>query len=424
MKIEREAHCAGENGYRDRVGLTDLRISPVRLAFIALLALAGVFQAVRTAALTRYLDEHPEIAARFWPGHPRVALALSMARIGQSTAKTGHAGLREVAQGIRAAHNAPLEIEPFLIKGALALDQGRRDEAELLFDEARRRDPRSAGARFFLSQLYLTSGRPEKGLAEAALLARLVSGAGDLLVPGLVQYAHEPGASTHLRRLFKQYPELADQVLSGLAREDGSTDLVIELAGAEDRTRVAGSWTWQSELLKGLVKRGDLARAYGLWKKIQGIGETRPGIFNPGFAKLRALPPFNWTLQSGEFGVAEPFRPSGLQIIYYGRSDAEFASQLMLLPPGRYDLQMTVRRQADMEGAGGLAWSLSCEPGGPQLFQLPLDSPTGATARLAKQFTVPAKCVSQSLKLIATARERGVSEQAVITNLRLITVAR
>jgi tetratricopeptide (TPR) repeat protein len=310
-------------------------------------------------------------------------------------------------------------IDPFLIQGAATLSRGQPDVAEGLFREARRRDPRSAAARYFLAQYYLTAGRPVEGLAEASVLTRLVPGASTALIPGLVQYARAPGAVTNLRKIFAANPTLGNQVMAELARDASNADLLISLAGKDFDLNRAAVPAWQTELLRSLIERGDYAKAKSLWREISGLRAGSPGLFNPQFAKIAAPVPFNWSLGSGKFGVAEP--ASGkLQVIYYGRDDGQFASQLLLLAPGTYQLRMQVVREDPRKEPSSLAWTVTCQPGAKQLLSLALTKAEIRTGALASLFTVPPNCPSQQLVLSGTSREFAESEQVMISNLQLV----
>jgi hypothetical protein len=401
--------------------------SPFRVArtlVVVLLALATAFQVVRSAAVTRFTTERPELAARFWPSHPRVELALAMSAIGGAAAKGQAPPAQALAEVADAARSAPLRIEPFRVEGAVALAKADPARAERLFVEAKHRDPRAPAPRFFLAQQYLSTGRSAKGLVEAAVLVRLVGGDSSL-VPGLAQFARAPGAIPQLRTLFAANPGLGEQVLAFLARDAANADLVVTLAGEEAvRPAAAGAPTWQAPLIAALLAKEDFARAHALWARIAGLRQPPSGLFNPRFAKLDAPGPFNWTLASGDVGVAEAVAPGGLQILYYGRANADFATQLLLLAPGTYELRMAVARQADTGNPSGLAWSLTCPRGGLDLMKLPLGTAVGPATPLSARFTVPAGCPSHWLKLSGTARDFAASEQAVITDLHLTERAR
>lgn len=396
------------------------KFSVLRLLVVVFLSVCAGIQIVRSAVVSSFVATKPEVAARAWPNHPRVALAMAMSDIGKSAAAGQGASTESVERAMAAARRGPLLIEPLLIKGATTLSQGQPGVAERLFREARRRDPRSAAARYFLAQYYLTAGRPVEGLAEASVLTRFVSGGSTALIPGLVQNARAPGAVTNLRKIFAANSTLGNQVLAELARDASKPNRLIDLAGKDFDLNEAEVPARQTQLLRSLIERGDYAKAHSLWREISGLRAGSPGLFNPQFAKIAAPEPFNWTLGSGKFGVAEPAASGKLQVIYYGRDDGQFASQLLLLAPGTYQLRMQVGREGASEEASGLAWTLTCQLDAKQLLSLAFTKAEGSTGVLAGFFTVPPDCPSQQLVLSGTSREFAESEQVTISNLQLV----
>ena len=392
----------------------------VRTVLVAGLALAGAVQVVRTAVVQHSVATDPDLAAAVWPGHPRVAFALTMAEIGEA-ANAGQApSAASLARSLDGARRAPLAIEPFLIYGAIAQHEQRDDLAERLFLEAARRDPRSAAARYFLSQRYLSTGRPGEGLRHAAVLVRLVPGGFAALVPAVAEYARSPDAVTTLRKMFAGDRRLRDAVLAVLARDVDNYRLIIALAGDDIGTgEPPVAPVWQGQLLRALIERGDFSRAHALWLRISGLRTAPAGLFNPQFARLAAPAPFNWSFGSGDFGFAEPAARGGLQIIYYGRANAQFASQTLLLAPGTYELRMRVTRDSDGDEDSGLAWSVACSTGN-VLATIPLGAIEGAALPLAGQFVVPAGCKAQTIRLAGTMRDYASSEQVTINDLQLV----
>jgi len=389
------------------------------IAFVAVLSLAGIVHVVRAAVVTNAISDRPALAAKVWPNHPRVQLALAMARIGSAAASGKAPGAATIAQSMDAACRAPLAIEPFLIRGAIAQSEGQQDRAERLFVEAVRRDPRSSAGRFFLAQRYLSSARPAEGLRQAAVLIRLVVGGSDPLVLAIALYAKSPGAVPGLRSMFAPDPTLRDAVLAELARDPSNYRLIMALAGEEvGKTRSLATPRWQSQLLTSLVERGDFVTAGALWLRISGLRAAPVGLFNPQFAQLSAPAPFNWTFGSGEHGVAEPTTGNGLQVIYYGRTNADFATQTLLLSPGQYELRMRVLREGGANS--GLAWTVACQAAGKALMTLPVGDEAGATRMIAGQFAVPAGCASQQIRLAGTVREFAAYEQVTLSDLQLV----
>jgi len=392
-----------------------------RTILVVGMALAGAVHAVRSAVVHHSVKSNPDQAAIFWPGHPRVELAVAMAEIG----KAGRAGKPPAAASVAriwtAARRAPLAADPFLIRGAIAQSENRAELAERLFVEASRRDPRSAAARFFLAQRYLSTGRPGEGLRQASILVRLVSGGSEAFVPAVAQYAKAPDALPALRKMFAGDAILRDAVLSELARDAGNYDLILKLAGGEvGKSEPPVASLWQAQLLSTLINLGDFARARTLWLRISGLRAAPAGIFNPQFARLAAPAPFNWSFGSGEFGFAEPTAGNGLQIIYYGRANAEFANQTLLLVPGTYKLRMRVVRKRDSDEDSGLTWTVECVKAKDVLLNLPIGDIQGVARPIAGRFTVLADCPAQTIRLAGTALEYASSEQLTIDDLQLV----
>lgn len=401
--------------------MTKGRPSIIRIGAVVAVALMLALQVVRSALFDRSIVARPELAEQVWPGHPRVQLALALSEIGEAAGAGRLPSEATIARSTAAASRAPLAIEPLLIASAVAQSEARDARAEALLVEASRRDPRSSAARFLLAQRYFSTGRPAEGLAQASVLVRLAPGAREAMIPAIAQYARSPGALPALRRMFADDPKVRDAVLAELARDAGNYALVLSLAGAQ--TVVAEAATvpaWQTQLLHALIERGEYAKAHALWLRISGLRAGPAGIFNPTFAKLAAPPPFNWAYGSGDFGVAEPAGVNRLQIIYYGRSNAEFATQTMVLRPGTYQLRMRVTRDAASGDFSSLAWTASCLPAGKPILTLPIGNAKGPPRAIGARFVVPDGCASQQLRLTAVAVEFPSSEQVAISDLQLV----
>ena len=225
--------------------------------------------------------------------------------------------------------------------------------------------------------------------------------------PAVVAYAREPGAVPQLRGFFEKYPRAEASVLSVLAADAANADLVLALA-SNDRNPDPD---WRGPLISGLAAKGQYGKAYSTWA---GLSRLRPsrGVFNPAFAVVSAPPPFNWAYpQSGE-GVAEPDGKGGLDILYYGRVNAVLASQLLLLPPGRYRLAMNVAEGGRNEGA--THWILRCAAGGKVLGDLPLKAGAVGVA-----FAVPPGCEAQWLELQGVAGDMPQTTELKLQELRL-----
>ena len=107
--------------------------------------------------------------------------------------------------------------------------------------------------------------------------------------------------------------------------------------------------------------------------------------------------------------------------MYFGRENADLASQLMLLPPGQYQIRMTASNDA-AEGSS-LEWTVTCVPGKAVLASVSLRAATASGKRLGGTFTVPRQaCAAQWLKLSGTAKEFANSEQVTIADFDIVPV--
>ncbi len=373
--------------------------------------------AVRSMTFVAPSDHPLRALVPTFAGHPEASTDRAMAKIGAAAA-LGHDMPQTARQGLSAvAAQAPLAVDAFLVEGTVAQMAGDGDRAERLFLAARARNPRSEGARYFLAERYLKTGRIQAGLVEMGALARLSERASEPLVPALVAYARTPGAITELRRFFATAPDVRGRTLSLLAGDASNVPLILALMPEARPGAIEGDWP--QRLVRSMVLAGDYAGAEAMWVRLSGVS-SRGLLYNPQFRDLPAPPPFNWSYGSGSAGVAEPSGSGGLDVIYYGRENASLASQMLRLAPGRYRLAMRIDGPSR---ANGVAWTIACYPELKAVFQLPLE--TVDKGVIAGTFVVPASgCAAQSLELRGRPPEVTETAQVSIFELTLESLAR
>ena len=381
----------------------------LRWGIAGLFVLAASVFIVRDAIVARNGEESPE-ARRLWPSNPDVLSSKIMAEVGQAAARRGDPSPATMAEVKQLAIAQPLSPVPFLVHGALAVRKGDYARAELLLLEARQRAPRSSAARYMLADLYLRTGRALPALGEIAVLNRFLPGAATQLAPALAAYATNPGGLQQLKAIIASYPELEPPLMTQLGSQPGTTPLILNLTSSPSPKRVPGDW--QRLTVNGMLAQGDYAAAYTVWSRFAGVDEPPTTIFNPQFEDVPAPPPFNWEFAPTKAGIAEP-KSNHLDVLYYGREDAGFATQVLLLAPGRYRLSMGLTaREGDPQA---LAWTVTCVTASEHpLFELPLKGvqPTG-------EFVIPPNCPAQRLQLIARASESAERADLSIGGLQL-----
>lgn len=385
----------------------------VVLPLAALLAVGGV----RAMAFVAPSSHPLRAIASTFRSHPDALVDRAMGEIGSAARKGGTVPPSARLAIAKVARQAPLVPEPFLVEGTIAEMAGDSSRAERLFLAARTRDPRSQGARYFLADRYLKTNRILPGLVEISVLARLSVKASQPLIPALAAYARTPGAITELRRFFKLSPATGEETLALLALDARNAPLVLALA--PDPVPGAVTSEWQKRLIGSLISAGDYAGAEAVWRRAAGVA-NRGLLYNPQFRVSSAPPPFNWQFLSGKAGVAEPTGSGGLDVVYYGREDATFASQFLRLAPGRYRLALRV--DGPSSRASGMSWAILCVPSNAALFQLPLA--TGGQGVVAGTFAVPASaCPAQVIELRGRPGESSGTAQLTIAGLRLEPLA-
>ena len=378
---------------------------------------------MRSAFVAAYAEREPARAAALWPGHPAVVLGAGLAGIGEAAAAGQPITAERTAPLIEAARDAPLAPEPFLVRGVQLRLAGDEAAAGRAFAEARRRDPRSVPARFFLADHHLRGGQRRAGLEEVAALARLVPGSEARLAPILAGYVVTPGAVSDVRALLRAHPRLEPDLLNLLTRDPRNADLVLSLASTS-RSPGADRPAWQSRLIASLVDSGQYDRAYKTWARLMGRpagAGDRPLLFDPRVEQPYALRPFGWTLKSSAAGLVEPEK-AGLHVLYYGRDNVALASQTLLLPPGGYTLSMTVT-DAD-ESAASVTWTINCLPSKKAILTVDLAAAAKARGR-GLPFDVPASgCAAQRLELLGKAPDFPETVDLSVSKLNLSRRAR
>ncbi|HUE78805.1 MAG TPA: hypothetical protein VMN38_04160 [Sphingomicrobium sp.] len=336
-----------------------------------------------------------------------------MAEIGARAAQGQSPAPETLRRVEEIASKAPLAPEPFLIKGALAQVQQQQEQAERLFVAARTRDPRSVAARYFLAERYLRTGRIALALGEIAALSRLFPEARAQFGPALAAFSSMPGSQPQLRSFFRSSPEMEPLVLLSLAEDARSAELIMALWGGRRPGAGEPRPEWEAKLLSRLVEAGQFTKAHAIWRQVAGVNPDGASVFNRGFREVPAPPPFNWRFASAG-AVVEPAAGDRLQVIYYGREDIVLAEQLLVLPPGRYQLAMAI--SGPLGEGSDIAWTLTCVPRTEPVFRLPVDR----TGQIGGNFAVPERCPAQRLQLVGSAGEFSQSREFTVGRFSLM----
>ena len=386
----------------------------MRRILVSMVALLLAATIVRNSAVDAFADLDPVQASILWSGHPRAQIGLSMMEIARAARARQAVSPATFDRIHKAALEAPLAPEPYLVEGVRAQLAGDRSKAERAFLAAEWRDPRSLPAHYFLADQFFRERDAAGGLREVAALANLAPGGPGSSAPYLAAFARDRANWPKMKALFRANPAIENAALIELAKDGANAPALFALASP--RQRKADS-DWLAVLLGSLVKAGEYSRARALWALASGIDvRSQALLFDDDFSKPKPLPPFNWTFTSSTVGLAERQPGGRLHAIFYGQEDGALARQLLVLAPGRYRLSM--RLLGDPSQAKALNWTVKCVAAQTPLVTAPLD----VAASRGLTFDVPGGCPAQWIDLSGVSADLPQQIDVSISGLRLMRV--
>lgn len=303
----------------------------------------------------------------------------------------------------RAAKLDPLDARPLFLHAFEQVLRSSQRAPIALLESSRRRNPRLNEARLLLLDRYGRSGRAPEAVREAQSLTVLMPQQQPLMVRLIAGLAGLPNGPTALSRALPTSP-IAGPVMLRLSQTGTDRAVLEQLAqpmrGIGGR---GGDTNWIGELVSTLARRPDMAGARSLWAVLYDVEPASVGsqVADPGFAGS-GNPPFAWKLTANEAGAAQ-IHDEALDVFYYGRSSATFASQMLMLPPGSYRLASRAS-SPDAQAPRGLYWQITCVGGAELPLRVELSSLMGEARSGEGSFTIPATdCEAQDLQLVAIA---------------------
>ena len=376
-----------------------------------ILVLLLTAEVIRNAAVLAFTGTRPDLARKFWSGHPTARIQDGMTQIALAARMGRPVSPSALSNIYAAAVEAPLAPEPFLVRGVQAHLAGNSVLPQRAFLAAEWRDGRSLPARYFLADDYFHRGDARRGLVEIAVLGRLVPEGTLKLAPYVASYARDPANWPELRRIFAADPGLENASLAVLASDPRNLDAILALASSTARNPKS---SWFNPLVQGLIVAGDFQRARQLWANVSRIDLAQTGLlFDPRFSGSDAPPPFNWSLASSSIGLAEEVPGRGLHLIYYGHEEGWLASQMLLLPAGNYAIKIDAPGFAPTGGA--LKLFVTCQGSSARAAAFTLEDAVGK----AQRFAVSNGCPAQRLELSGSVNEMAQQRETYIRAIQL-----
>lgn len=370
------------------------------------LPLASEQLATYTAAGRR-----PDLALMFDPGNARALAGVAEA----AQLKGQQADALDTARD--AIAREPMNVQAMRVQG-LALEQaGNMADADKVMVFAGRLGWRDAAVQSWLMKAYASRGDYPSALRRADALARTEK-LSDADYAIFTDYLSDDGARRALAREMADRPFWRGKFFYGLLQLPG--DRLAPVGRFIDDLAGAGSPVTPPErdiYLTRLVQAGQPGAARAFWLRDQRAGAASPDPWDGGFERVQPagalVAPFEWRMSPEGAGIATiaPAPAGGHRLSVSPGHDfkGELVSQTMVLAPGRYAVAAKVEGNP---APVGLAWSLRCLPGGPEIG---VTSGRGdADFRAGAMFNVPADgCAAQTLAIDAAANDTDAGDTNV-----------
>lgn len=304
-----------------------------------------------------------------------------------------------------AATQLPLDERPYLILGQEQLVAGQTGHGIRTLEAGQRLDPRNRLIHLALLVQYLKTNRFGPAAAQMSVLSRLISRTQPFVATALAQMIVMSNTAPAAKRALQSDPNLERSVLTTLAKSTASPDQIFALASPRALADAGNPQSWGPALVSRLVDADRFADARQVWQRIYRLPSAAVAapIFNPQFRTMPASPPFDWTLAASGLGAADPDNGT-LAVDYYGRDSGNLADQMLVLSPGRYQLDFATEG-GKPNAASQLFWTVACATGDKTvLANVAVPTPPGLH-RAGGAFTVTSTCPAQTLTLRGEAGE-------------------
>ena len=375
----------------------------VRISLMAAVLVFALFTGWRVVGQMqseRYARTDPARALAWRPNHPIALQVLAQKQLDAGELDRAQATARQLLS------HEPLHGVGYRLLAQVAERQGRKDEALRLYTIAERRAPRDLLTRAWLAQHYLEQGQVASALEQVDRILRMSPQRARSINPVLIQLAQAPAFADALARKLAGNPPWRPGLLAALrdpkAGNPAANGRVMEALQAQGGLTPEEYGRW----LDSLIASGRWGEAYARWAGSVAKPDGRlPLVYNGDFRQAITGAGFDWRLRRvpGVLASVEPGNGRGGQAAYLRFLDRRVASagleQPLLLGPGRYRLTARMRAQG-LRSATGLQWVVGCVGKGGAVARLdPVDG-NHDWREFVTDFTVPAGCDGQWLRLV------------------------
>lgn len=327
-----------------------------------------------------------------------------------------------LAKAVRmSARYDPLGSSAALLGALDSREAGNVDQALVLLEVARRRDPRNRITRALSLEVFLQAGMVREASTEIVALDQLVPDAQSVLLPILASLIEQPATQAAAIAAIPEGSRLRLELAQTVAREQLGPELIIALQDAPIRQEIDETYRRRiASLILPYVQSNNIDAANLLSRYFYPGAERSSDLLTDAQFSGYPGPPFGWELDSRQGGFAE-LSDNQLWVSHYGRSAWTVARQVMHLPSGSYQLSYSVAEGS--LGQPNLAWRVDCLASGAQLLDLPLNPAPTFGLTPTDHFTVPDHdCALQRLVLAARVDDTPSTKRVAFSAVEITQV--
>ncbi len=349
--------------------MTQQKVRWITLILAVPMLIAIGWRAATLGLADHYARRDPERALALRPKH-----SLALAARAEQLAEAGQWS-DATALARKSLQANPLQSRAYRLLARAAQAQGDVKQAYALYRIAARRLPRDVPTRTWLFNHHLQHGQAAAAMGD---LDAILS-AKPTLIPALTGTIHGFATQPELQPAFvealRKSPPWRATVLSLVVQQapdfDGTARLMQRLRSAPEGIDSAIANIW----VERLINERRYEQAYVQWAAalVPEAREVIGNVFNGNFELPISNRGFDWRIDATpgvRFDLLAAGGDSGaaLRLAFDDqRVPTNHLSQLLVLPPGRYQLQGRVRLE-DLRSERGLVWSLTCAEDGRALL--------------------------------------------------------
>ena len=384
-----------------------------------LLAVAG-WRILAHGVADARVGEDPAGALHWVSGHPEALRTLAEQQFdaGQRRAAAETAG--------ELLGREPLEGTAWRVLGQVAQAQADPPRAAQAYAKAIELTPRDASARIWLAEQAVAAEDFTGAIDQLDLLLRTHLTAWGTIFDYMAAQAAHPGFRAALVARLAAGPDGRRRVLEHLQHLNPQTGLAPVADAIHGSLQVQGALPRRDfeRWIESLLRRGDWPKAYALWSSFLPQGARLTPVYNGDFILRPSGTGFDWRTPATPGVTVEFPSGQGARISFRNRRiDHAGLEQLLLLPPGRYLLQVEMRPDG-LRSDRGLQWTLACAGSGQEVASTP---PLGARGNESTAFEmpvqVPEECGAQWLRLRNAARVPALQSLSGAVTVTRVAIA-